>query len=50
MRLTRIHHLNPSDMHSGSPEIAALERRYLQNVIGATSYREALQAFADQRR
>jgi hypothetical protein len=32
-------------VHSGSPEIEALERRYTRDVIGAMSYREALALF-----
>jgi hypothetical protein len=33
-------------MHSGSPEIEALERRYLHGVTGAMSHLEAIALFA----
>jgi hypothetical protein len=33
-------------MHSGSPEVAELERRYLREVTGGLTYREALARFA----
>lgn len=33
-------------MHSGSDEVAALERRYLREVTGRMSHREALRVFA----
>jgi hypothetical protein len=32
-------------MHSGSPEVAALEARYVREVIGAMTFQQALAIF-----